>query len=231
MITQDTVVLNNPSDWAGLARRERTTSTGTHVRYSINVTSEAIVHDFGELRKAAATAQAILGVLQRGIKAITVPASPATLAKRALAAAGLARGDPSYVARYTGGRTGASTPNQSDRLFNDSGRLADGLFVRRNAEEEGFTINVPANRLDPRTFGGGEAAIIAMWQRLVELVPAFKGGPVLFNDPDVRRALLEDVDAAIFVATERGKAALARGRSQLAMAILRDVGRVLTIGG
>lgn len=226
-ITQDTVILNNPSDWAGLARRERTTSTGTHVRYSVNVTSQAIVTDFGAMKKAVKTGLAIRDLLKRKIQAISATVTTATKHKRAMMS------NAATSPRYTGGRMGYLPPGRAsaDRLFNDSGRLAEGLEVRRNAEEEGFTINVPAARLNPSTFGGGEPALLVMWQRLVALVPEFAGGAKIFEDSAVMAALHDDVVDAIVVADAAGRAALSRGRSALWGMIARDAIKVFTIGG
>lgn len=227
-ITQDVVVLNNPSDWSSLARRERTTSTGTHVRYSVNVTCTPVVTDFGVLKKMEATSAAIVSVLRKGIEGITAMASASTQHKRAMMS------NAATNARYTGGKMGYMPPDgvsPQGRLFNDSGRLAQGLFARRNAEEDGFTVNVPAARLNPETAGGGEATVVRWWSQLVALVPAFKGGDALFGVKEVHDAVLADVDSAIYVATEAGKAALGRARIAFVTQIIRDAGKILTITG
>ena len=226
-ITQETVVLNNPADWSSLERRERTTSTGTHVRYSVTVSCEPVAIAFGELTKMEATATAIVGVLRAKIQAITATVTKATRRKREMMA------NATASPRYTGGRTGYKPPGAAslDRLFNDSGRLAEGLFARRNSQEDGFTINVPANRLDASTFGGGEPALLLMWQRLVTLVPEFKGGQDLFGKPEVWDAVHADVASAIVVANAAGRARLSAARLQFATQLLRDAAKVFTLGG
>ena len=190
-ISQDVVVLNDPSVWSSLARRERTTSTGTHVRYSVNVTCTPVVTDFGALKKMEATSKAIVALLMAKVQAITEKVSPATQAKRER------MNNATSNPRYTGGRTGYKAPGSAslDRWFNDSGRFAEGLFARRNAEEDGFTINVPANRLDPSTVSGGEAVVVGWWTKLTQLVPEFLGGDKLFGAKEVADSVLADVDA------------------------------------
>src|SRR6185503_3061467 len=132
-------------------------------------------------------ADAIRDALTAQVKGITEFASLATRRRRerarkhfdgALAPSSSYRG--AYEKRYSGGRTGMKAPGQTDRLFNDSERFAEGVFVRQNQTDNTFTVNVPTSRLDPSTFTG--AAFQAMLAKLRELVPGLA---------DVRH-LLED---------------------------------------
>lgn len=229
-ITQDVVVVNDLSG-VKLDRRERTTSTGTHVRYSVDMSAQPILFDFGGIEKSPRVAEAIKDLLTRKMKAITQLASDDTIVRRIGYAKELAKGAKSALARYARGRGAARPPHQHDTLFNDSGRFADGLEVRFNPTEGHFTINVPAARLNPSTFGGGEAAVVAMFQRLVALVPEWKGGSKVLEHPEVVSAIAEDVTEHIFVVGQRGAEAIRKARSRLYAQVFKDVTRVLQLGG
>ena len=231
-ITQDVVVLNDistPDRGGSVERRERTTSTGTHVRYSMSIKAEPVLHEFSGLRLGAGVAKAIAEVLRERMRTGGKPASPATQHKRVVAQTSLAIGHPSTVARYSGGRTGTTPPNVDGggRLYFDSGRFANGIAAMENKEEDGWTINVPANRLDPRTFGGGEAAISAFWTRLTTDIPEFLGGQALLAHARVRAAIEQAAPEAIYVAKRTASGRLAKARWDLVQRVLTDVGRLL----
>lgn len=230
-VTQDVVVLNDLGA-SSLSRRERTTSSGTAVRYSIEMRADPILHDFNQERLGQGPAEAIRDLLSRKMKAIGTAASEATKLRRSNAARGLAAGVPSDVARYSGGKIGTKPPVLRDPaiLFNDSGRFADGMAVRFNPTDNNFTINVPANRLDPRTFGGGEAALARMWQRLVELVPEFRGGAEVLKSPEVREAIATAVAESIVTRTDRARSTISRARAALFGSVLRDLAKIVTLG-
>lgn len=200
-VTQDVVILN---DFGGsrFERRTRTTGAGTKDRYTVTIKAEPVLHDFSELRLGQGPAIAIRDLVRRQIKSIGAFAAPATIEKREAAVRALARGAQWAKRRYAGGRTGEKQPNTSWRLFNDSGRLADGLEVRENKTEKSWTINVPANRLNPSP--GGHASFRLgdfeqMVVRLAELVPALRGGAELLQDETVRKAIATATADAITV--------------------------------
>lgn len=232
-ITQDVVVLNDMGA-SSLSSRTRTTSSGdASVRYSIEMRADPILHDFNQENLGQGPAVAIRDLLSRKMKEIGVKAADSTALRRANAAAGLAAGVPSYVARYSGGKIGLKPPRTTDpqNLFNDSGRFADGMAVRFNPTDANFTINVPANRLDPRTFGGGEAALVRMWERLVALVPEFKGGADVLKHPEIREAIGEAVADSIVTRTDRARSTISRARQQLFANVLRDLTKIVQLGG
>lgn len=195
-ITQDTVVINDLNGLR-LEQRTRTTKNGTSVRYSIGITSEPILHDLDPIKLGDGPAQAIVGVIRRQIRGIGEFASLATRKKRESAARAFAKGEDWAMRRYTGGRTGMMQPNQTGRLFNDSGRLEFGLFARENKVEKTWTINVPANRLDPTTFVGGAAAMAKMFDQLRRLVPALRNPQTLIDSPEVIAALNASIKGLI----------------------------------
>ncbi len=185
MVTQETIVIN-----AGFEERQRTTSNGTKSRYTLSVSSEPVFHRFDPTKLGEGPALAIRAAIADGIKAISTSASPGTILRRKSAERAIERGAPHAVRRYSGGRTGSTTPGRSDKLFNDSLRLVEGLFVRQNPAENNWTINVPANRLDPSTFKE-RSDFIAMVDRLRDLVPALRNPLSL---PAVKRAIDASID-------------------------------------
>ena len=133
--------------------------------------------------------EAIRDKLSRDTKAIAEVASPATLARRKLAAENPSA--PWVQRKYGGGRTGFKAPDQTVRLFNDSGRLADGFFVRDNKEDGSFTVNVPKNRFDPSTFDG--AGFERMLERFRSLMPVLQDSRALLSDPAFNTAVTKAV--------------------------------------
>jgi hypothetical protein len=200
-ITQEVVVLNDFGNMR-VEERQRTTGAGTSSRYTMTFTGEPIVHDFAAVKLSKIVPEAIAALLKRQVEAITERASEATILKRKYAAAAVKRGASWAVKRYSGGRTGAIAPATAsdDRLFNDSGRFAQSIAVMQNPTEEGFTINVAANRLRPETFSGD--GFSKMIERLRQLAPAFKGGIEVLQDPAVKDAV-EQAKAEWIVNTAR----------------------------
>ncbi len=183
MANDDIVILNQP----GLKRRER--SSG-RVQYTVEVTSEPLIHNFDPRTLAKGVAEAIAETLRQKIRGITAQASATTIRMRTAYAKAFAAGSPGATKRYSGGRIGAMPPHQSDRLFNDSGRLAQSIIA--TARDDSWTISMAANRLDPAT-AGGEGAVQRIYQRLVELVPAFAGGAELLQDERVQKAVVNSM--------------------------------------
>lgn len=153
---------------------------------SVEVKAEPLEHDFDEVELGRGPAQAIREAISTGIKAIRQRASAATIRKREQARAALARGEAWAVKRYAGRQ-----PGQSDRLFNDSGALADLRVIEQRGE---FSIVTPPNRdtTAPRGFDGG--AFAAMLRRLVELVPAI-ADPT--GDPKVKEAIEKSAERVV----------------------------------
>ena len=197
-------------------------------RYTIEIESQPLLHHFDEHMLGAEPAQAIKEALIEAIKGITAQASAATIRRREQAARALERGARWATKRYSGGRTGTKPPNQSDRLFNDSGRFAEGLHVQQNKTDRTFTVNVPVNRLNREQFGRGFDAMI---QKLRDLVPALADMRKLLDDPRVSEAIDRSIDNLITKADSNSRhklEALAKARKQALLAIARGVVSVTT---
>jgi len=214
-ITQDVIVLND----FGFEERRRTTSKGTSSRFTVTIKSEPLVHVFDERQLGKGPAEAIREVLWKGIRGIEEFAALATVKRRERARRALAAGTGSAVRRYDGGRTGRKEPGQTVRVFNDSGRLADGLEVRENVTEKSWTVNVTKNRLTPIDFGT-QAQLLAMVERLQRLVPELGDPRALLKHSTVTKAIDAAISNLIIKALERGTAL----RSQRRGALLRLVG-------
>ncbi len=168
----------------------RTSSTG-RTRVTIAVRSEPVIVSTDPRILGAPIAQAIANHFRERITGITAQAAPATIKAREVAARAFALGKPWAVKRYGGGKTGAMPPNQTDRAFNDSGRMAKTITA--NASSDGnWRINVAANRLSADT--GNITRII---QRLSELVPEIANPALLRGNQILSRAIDNALAGAI----------------------------------
>lgn len=192
-----TIVINDPAALLGVKGRaelKSTTKKSGAIKYSVEVRSEPVVHDFDPKRLGKPVADALADALRRRVMSIAASVKPSTLVLRQKAEKALAGGKKWATKRYAGGRIGATPPNQSTRAFNDSGRLAKSIAATGN--EEGWRINVAANRLDPTTTSG-EIGVRRMWNRLVELVPALRSPAMLFDDGEVKAGVNQSINAII----------------------------------
>jgi hypothetical protein len=184
-ITQDVFIIGE-----GLSERVRTTSAGTKSRMSLEVKVDPVIVNLNELNLGKGPALALQKAISDQIKAISVTAAPATLLKRKYAANAIQAGKSWAMKRYAGGKMGGMAPNSSDKLFNDSGRLAAGVFVRQNPKEGSWTVNVPANRLDEKDFKDrGTFTRMVGWLRT--LVPVLRDPT---HDPNVRHAIQKTME-------------------------------------
>jgi hypothetical protein len=232
-----------------LQRRDRTNKAGvTKQRYTVKVSGDSILVQTDASALGQGVAEAMANVLRNGIRGITAKASQATLnwrksavaaltgnaahrevlrssfAKKEIAAGrGRLLGNTGEWARrrYSGGRLGAMSPNQSDRLFNDSGRLADSIAV--GSTKDGYwVVNVAANRFDPSTLGGDGGALTRIYRRLVELVPEFGDPARLMANHEVNGALVDGIKGLIQKADER-TLELKKQRMQAVMGLARQL--------
>lgn len=222
MHDDDTLVLGDPAVWGGKPNRlrRREIKSGA-ARYSVEVTSSPVIFNLDQKSIGRAVAAAMATTLQAKLRSIAATASANTIRARETAARAFARGEAWARKRYAGGRIGATPPNASDRAFNDSGRMANGIAVGATSDGS-FRINVPANRLDESTTSG-ELGVRRIWNRLVQLVPEIKDPVKLFTDPGVQKALRDGLAGAIVVAEQRRTEltrALAQARVQAVRSIL-----------
>lgn len=228
----DVEVINSWSDGdITLAARRGTLKSGAQrkARYSIEINSEPLLFDLNEMNLGGKLAEVWAQRIRDNILGIAVPASKATQAMRSKAAAAFSSGASWALKRYGGGRIGSMPPNQSDKLFNDSGRLATGIHVRQNLTDASYTVNVPANRLNRETFGAGYDAMVA---RFVSLVPMLDPKKAL-GDPQIEKAIKESVDQMVTKLESNAEAALARGLAKLRAEKLRlakQIGAVVARG-
>jgi hypothetical protein len=201
-VTQESIVIN---DWGSLAvtERKRTTSAGTKSRFTIDFRANPLAIRVDPEVLGREVANAIAAAVTSGIQSITATATASTQLARKYALNAAHRGEAWVVKRYAGGKTPAALPGSvsRDRLFNDSGRLARSVFARANSEEQGYTINVAANRLDRDSFGAGFERMLA---RLRDLVPVLRAPETeLHADAGVRKALLHTAANLVSKADER----------------------------
>ncbi len=187
MTTQRVIAINN----FGLQQRERTSAGGkVSSRFTVTIDAKPLEHVFDPVELGRGPSEAIAAHLRKQVMAIGENASPSTLATRANAQRAFETGSRGALKRYAGGRMGPMAPNQSSRLFNDSGRLAKGIFARYGKAGE-WVINFPANRMNPSTFPDGIAALERMYMRLVALVPEFADTKALIAVPEVSAAIVQ----------------------------------------
>jgi hypothetical protein len=207
---QETIILNDYGSGSGLsgAIRRRTSAKGkTTDRVSVNIKSEPLVHTFDDAALGAGPAAAIRDAFEAAIKGITAIASPSTIARRNHARQALANGTApkSIVKRYSGGRTGTKPPKTSVRLFNDSDRLSEGLFVRQNPREASWTTNVPANR-----FTGDTQHLLG---ELFDLIGDKISPRALLDHPDVSKEIRASLEQILQKANNEGDIKRAQLRS------------------
>jgi hypothetical protein len=153
----------------------RSTKGGTN-RVVITVSAESLIHNLDPKTLGRGPAQAIAHHFRERIREISAAAAPATIKARQVAARALDAGREWAQRRYSGGRLGEMRPNESDRAFNDSGRLAEGIVA--NGSSDGvWRVNVPANRFQDSMTGG----IDRIWRKLVSLVPEFANPELLLS--------------------------------------------------
>lgn len=218
----DSVLVLNDYSTGSLSKRTRASGKS---RYTVEIKSEPLLTETDPRVLGRGPAEAMAKHLRDRVEGISTQAAPATIKARQVAARAVAKGEQWATKRYSGGRLGLMQPHQSDRLFNDSGRLVRSIVV--GAKEDSWIINVAANRLHPDTLNGGEAALLRIFQRLRELVPEWGDARALGDVLSVRRAIRDGLDEALQKAEERGAALKIQRMKTIANAalqVLRAVG-------
>lgn len=200
----DVVVLN---DFGGSSVERRTRKSGK-ARVSVTIKSEPLLHNFDNVELGRGPSEAIAKWLRERVAGIGEQASPATIERRKRAVAELAKGDATATKRYSGGRTGHTTPGQSSTLWNDSGRFANGIVARR--VEGAWVVNVPANRFDASTFHGGDVGLLRALEQLRRLVPEMFDANLLAKVSAVQEAIFDSIGDVIVDASRRNAALKSR---------------------
>jgi hypothetical protein len=204
---------------ANLKQRTRTNKSGvSKSRYTVQVSGDSLLINTDPKSLGKGPAEAIAALYRERISSISAVASEATLRARAVAAKAFAAGEAWAVKRYGGGRLGPMAPNQSNRAFNDSGRLAKGIAV--GAVKDGYVINFAANRWQASDVKDGEAGIKRIFAMLSAHVPELADASKLMDSIPVRRAIKAGNDEMIQKADER-TLELKRQRMQAAIQVVR----------
>lgn len=221
----DIQILNDFSAPEGFRVRSRTSKRTGRVkrRISIEIEAQPVLFDLSEFRLGKGPAEAIRKAITDDFNALTEPAKLATRRFRERALLAFNRGERWALKRYSGGRTGPKPPAQSIRKFIDSGRLKDGLFVRENRTDESWTINAPANRLNPNTFDDADQ-FATMLRELREAIPSLTPDGLKRNRT-FRRAVEQAVTEMIDVRRRMRQEGIARLRAAK-LRFLATVGRI-----
>jgi hypothetical protein len=163
---------------AAFTQRKTTSKKTGRIRlknFRIDIEADDLIVDL----RARETNAEFTGLLQEILNTqwgrVTETVSPTTLARRESAARN--PGSKANQRRYAGGKIGALTPNQTPYKFRDSNRMRHTTIRLRPGGSKGqgaATINVPANRLDPTTFGN-QAQFQQMLSDLRRLIPLIGG--------------------------------------------------------
>ena len=188
-----TITLN---DFGEFTKRQSTRKDGTPgaVRYTSTIYASPVVTRFDAKMLGKGPAQAIAKHLRERVGGISSLASAGTQKIRAHDAKTLSgvRGNgqegPVRQSEYLRKRYDKALPNQTQRMFSDSGRMAKGITVGA-AKGNAWIVNVPANRLNPTLLSGGEQALRTIYAKLLQYVPEFGNGSKLRDILSVRRAI------------------------------------------
>jgi len=210
----DVLIIN---EWSAgnvkFAERRGTTPSGAQrkPRYTIETKSEPLLMDLDGMNLGQGVAAAWLQRIKDQIHGIATVVTPATQAMRVKAGMAFQKGEAWALKRYAGGRMGPLMPNQTNKFGLDSFRLVNGLSMRANPTDGSYTINAPANRLNPSLFGKGFDAFV---DKFVSLVPALDGDKAL-GDREIEKAIKDGLADMLTKAESNSAAALARAKAKL----------------
>ncbi len=172
----------------------------------MRIVSEPVHFNLDPRELGRPVANAIAHHLRERVKGISAVASDATIKARAKFEKAMQEGKSWAAKRYAGGKMGPRQPNQSNRLFNDSGRFAESITAGPT-KDGAWAVNLAANRLDPNTANGGVAAVERIFKRLLELVPEFGNAGLIMQSSDVVRAMVQTQQRMIRVGKATDKPA------------------------
>ncbi len=169
-------------------------------RMTIEIQSEPIVHVMDSLQLGHGPAQAAARALADRVRAISQNVAESTQVTRARQEQAYAAGKPWARRRFGGPRLGERPPRDGElRMFNHSDTFASSIVGTENKTERTWTINVAANRLDPRTSRTPhEFGFIT--ETLRRLIPAFDDPAQLARLPEVNAAVQQSIADMIITA-------------------------------
>jgi hypothetical protein len=209
IVTSDYSNLTTGAITGRLGRTSAKTGVRGRARMSVEIIAEPLSHNFDDLQLGKGPSAAIADALRRSVEGITETVSDRTLETRKYQEKAFAVGKPWVQARFGGGRMADTPPRPGEaRHFQHSGRIAKSIVATENKTEKSWTVNVAANRLDPRTSrGAGDFAFIT--ETLIRLVPAFGDPRKLADHPLVRAAIEKSIGDLIADARSRNLELLA----------------------
>lgn len=201
------------------ARLQKKTLKSGKERYSIKISGDAVIVDADPKALGKGLAEAIATHLKGRIEQISQSVAPNTLRARQTAARNT---DKAWVQRrYAGGKIGSMAPAITDRMFNDSGRMAASITAAPTTD--GWAVHLAANRLNPETLDGGVSALQMIVQRLGDLVPEFGDANKLGDVISVRKALT-DAQKAMFTKVNQNSAELTMKLIESGLQLLKAIG-------
>ncbi|HMG21773.1 MAG TPA: hypothetical protein VK607_10665 [Kofleriaceae bacterium] len=200
IVTSDYSNLSSGAITGRLGRTSATTGERGRARMSIQIESEPLVHVFDEVQLGHGPAQAAAGALAEKVRRISSTVSESTQLTRSYQEQAYAAGKRWARSRFGGPRMGERPPRDGElRKFNHSGTTADSIVGTENKTERAWTVNVAANRLDPRTSRTPhEFAFIT--DALRAEVPEMDNPHRLAELPEVRAAVAASIDSLIMKA-------------------------------
>lgn len=175
-------------------------------RMTMTITAEPLIHGAVEdVALAQMLASSAAEVLRKKVTGINEIVAESTQLTRKYQEAAYDRGESWTQARFGGGKMGNRAPKSGERrYFNHSGRFAESIVATPNKKEGSATVNVAANRLDPRTSrNAAEFAFIT--SALIRLVPELGDPAALVATPEVMKALDDMAESVVFNAAKRNK--------------------------
>lgn len=238
MAASDVIVLSDYSNLSvgaikgRLGRTSATTGLRGRARMSVEIVAEPLVHNFDDLQLGKGPSEAIANALRAGVEGITETVSDRTLETRKYQERAYQEGRGWALDRFGGGRLGPMPPRAGEaRHFNHSGRFAKSIVATENRTDKSWTVNVAANRLDPRT-SRTASDFASITRTLIRLVPEFGDPRRLAHHPLVRDAIEASIETLIVDARKRGQELLATlRRAQLDLFMRGARGLVRTILG
>lgn len=211
-----------------LGRESAKTGERGRARVSIEIQAEPLIHGaMDNVAQAQLLASAAAEVMRKKVTGITELVAVSTQLTRKSQEAAYDRGERWTQPRFGGGRLGNRAPKTGERrYFNHSGRFAESIVGTPNKTEGTATVNVAANRLDPRTsHNAGEFAHIT--NALIRLVPEMADPQMLVLNTEIKEAFDTVGRSIVIAAMERNK----QLRGELGAKVVDEALGLLGFGG